>query len=741
MKQDGLHILLVSVHGLIRGTAPELGRDPDTGGQVLYVLELARALAEHPEVAQVDLLTRLVEDSAVSSDYARVEEPLTPHARIIRIPFGPRRYIRKELLWDHLDHLVDGYLAFARKLPRMPDLIHSHYGDAGYVAMRLANLLGIPFVHSGHSLGRCKKASLVQAGGKETSLERTFHFTRRIQVEEDVLAQASMVVASTRQEIVEQYGLYSNFDSRRAAVIPPGTDTSRFSPPGRTAAPEGVAASVDRFLREPKKPLLLCIGRPVPRKNLLGLVQAFGEDPDLRNQANLAIVAGSRMDYRNLEEACRNTWEELLHAIDRHDLYGHIAIPKSHQSDDIPEFYRLAAQRKGLCVNPALSETFGLTLIEAAASGLPLVATDNGGPKDIVANCRNGVLVDVTQPNALASVIKEALSDPKRWGDWSRNGIRRVKDFYTWEAHVNRYLKVVRKILRKGRNQSRRAVRATRSHGTPPFLIADHALVLDLDRTLIGDRNALRPLLGWIRENRHRLVFGIATGRRLESALWVLRDWGLDSPDVLISSVGSEIHYGPDWRPDQGWENHIRHGWRREDVALVLKTIPGLRAQAQGKLGPYKVSYHVNPRKIPELGEIRTVLSNQGLRARLVYSQSRYLDVLPQRASKGHALRYLAFKWGLSLDRFIVAGDSGSDLEMLTGATLGIVVGNHSSELAPLRGRNGIHFVKQNFAAGVMEGLEWYGIASPMALGGASPWGLVHQPDDSLLDSKGNPIR
>ncbi|MDP2875876.1 MAG: hypothetical protein Q8O00_06805, partial [Holophaga sp.] len=108
---------------------------------------------------------------------------------------------------------MDGYLAFARGLPRMPDLIHSHYGDAGYVAMRLSSLLGIPFVHSGHSLGRCKKACLIRAGGKEASLERTFHFSRRIQVEEDVLAQASMVVASTRQEIQEQYGLYSNFAS------------------------------------------------------------------------------------------------------------------------------------------------------------------------------------------------------------------------------------------------------------------------------------------------------------------------------------------------------------------------------------------------------------------------------------------------------------------------------------------------------------------------------------------------
>src|SRR3972149_4452356 len=101
---------MISVHGLIRGQAPELGRDPDTGGQTLYVLELARTLSGRPDVAQGGLLTRRGEDAAVSDDYARAEEPIAPHACILRLPFGPRRYIRKELLWDHLDSLVDQYL-------------------------------------------------------------------------------------------------------------------------------------------------------------------------------------------------------------------------------------------------------------------------------------------------------------------------------------------------------------------------------------------------------------------------------------------------------------------------------------------------------------------------------------------------------------------------------------------------------------------------------------------------------
>ena len=105
--EGGLYIQLISVHGLIRGQNLELGRDADTGGQTLYVVELARALAEHPRVERVDLLTRQVIDSKVDDDYAEPEEPLSEGARIVRLPCGPRRYLRKEVLWPYLGQFAD----------------------------------------------------------------------------------------------------------------------------------------------------------------------------------------------------------------------------------------------------------------------------------------------------------------------------------------------------------------------------------------------------------------------------------------------------------------------------------------------------------------------------------------------------------------------------------------------------------------------------------------------------------
>lgn len=712
MKDNGLYILLISIHGLIRGVAPELGRDPDTGGQVLYVLELAKALARHQEVAQVDLLTRLVQDPRVPEDYAQPEEELAPHARIIRLPFGPRRYIRKEALWAHLDHLADRYLLYAKQLPRLPDLIHSHYADAGYVASHLSSLLGIPFLHTGHSLGQCKRAKLLQAGGSEAHLERIFRFTQRIQAEEDTLAQARAVVASTRQEVHEQYALYSNFNPRRAAVIPPGTDTSRFRPPRWRFSRPQIARQVDRFLADPRKPLLLCIARPDSSKNLQGLLQAFGEDRELRAQANLLLVAGNREDIRMLDDASRRTWEELLLTVDRYDLFGSVAIPKNHEPADIPEFYQLAAQRKGLYVNPAFSESFGLTLIEAAASGLPVVSTENGGPKDIIANCRNGLLMNPADPAAIRGAIREALSNRKRWSQWARNGLRGVRDFYTWDAHVDRYLKVAKKVLRKDEKRRRKELASTEFlNRSSPFLHASHVLICDLDDTLLGDPISLGQVVGWMVDHPS-VAFGIATGRGIDSARWALGEWSVPEPDVLITSVGSEIHYGATGTRDGGWDGRIRQGWRREELAQVMKGVPGLSLQAARKQGPYKLSYHVNPNRFPGLDFVCLLIQQAGLQANPIFSQARFLDLLPPRASKGQALRYLAFKWGIPLDHFLVAGDSGNDRDMLEGDMLGIVVANHSAEIEHLRGRPRIYFANQSYAAGILEGLRHYSLRS-----------------------------
>ena len=711
IKYDNpIYVLMLTVHGLVRGTDLELGRDSDTGGQVTYVIELARALARHPGVRQVDVLTRLIEDPAVADDYAQPVEDIGEGARILRLPCGPRRYIRKELLWPHLDQMVDRCLHLLRQQGRLPDLIHSHYADAGYVGFQLSQLLGIPQVHTGHSLGRDKQNRLLAAGRKNSALERQFNFTRRIAAEEEVLAQASLIVTSTRQEIEEQYGLYLNHDPRRCAVIPPGTDTSRFSPPGRRKIVENIVNMVDRFLTKPGKPAILAICRPDVRKNLHGLIAAYGGHDQLREIANLVIIAGNRDDIRDLDEAQRKVLADLLLDIDTFDLWGKVAIPKHHTPEDVPELYRLAARRRGVFVNPALTEPFGLTLIEAAASGLPFVATEDGGPRDIVANCRNGLLIDPLDPKNIAEALFQALSDRQQWRQWAKNGVAGVRRHYSWDAHVGKYMRAVGGLLRRGRKHRRRRLALTLQGGKSPMPLAQRALITDIDNTLIGHRESVRELTSWLLAHAGSIAFGVATGRPLESTVRVLEKWRVPLPNVLITSVGSEINYGPDLSPDKGWTNHIRHLWRRDALVEAFADVPGLTLQeAPENQREFKVSYNADPAKMPPVKELYQRLHDLKLHANLIYSHQAFLDVMPVRVSKGHAIRYLAYKWGLPLRSFLVAGDSGNDAEMLMGDTSAVVVGNHSPELERLRGLEQVYFAQGSHARGILEGLEHYG--------------------------------
>lgn len=708
-----LYILMLSVHGLIRGHDLELGSDADTGGQTLYVVELARALGRHPDVDRVDLLTRLIDDPQVSPDYAHGEEELGPNARLVRLPFGPRRYLRKETLWNHLDQMVDRTVNYLRQQGRLPDVIHSHYADAGYIGVHLSQLLGIPLVHTGHSLGRCKRQRMLAHGRKAQVLERQFNFNRRIAAEEAALAHADLVITSTPQESTEQYGLYESYQPGRAVVIPPGTDTSRFAPPGKAPVAPQIARMIDRFLDAPRKPLILAICRPEVRKNLVRLVAAYGESPCLRELANLAIIAGQREDIRALDEDQAKVLTDLLLEVDRHDLWGQVALPKQHQSEDIPQLYRLAASRRGVFANPALTEPFGLTLIEAAASGLPIVATADGGPRDIVANCDNGLLVDPLDTAAIAAALEAVLSDPRAWQRHARHGIAGVARHYTWDGHVGKYLKTVERMLRRNRKQVRRNLATYRHPGSNPLPFVQHMLVSDIDNTLIGDKAGLAQLLDVLRGSGRELGFGIATGRTLDSTLQALKQWRVPMPDVLITAVGSEINYGRELRRDIGWSNHIRHLWRRDALEQALSKIPGLTLQKAENQREFKLSYDVDPGVMPPLRELHTLLRGHRLHAKLIYSHQAHLDILPVRASKGHAVRYLAYKWGLPLRAFLVAGDSGNDEEMLLGDTLGVVVANHSPELADLRGQEQIYFAGASHAAGILEGMRHYRFITP----------------------------
>ncbi|KAM1774412.1 hypothetical protein ACFX1R_045808 [Malus domestica] len=488
------------LHGLIRGENMELGRDSDTGGQVKYVVELARALGSMPGVYRVDLLTRQVAAPDVDWSYGEPTEMLNPlntenskeelgessGAYIVRIPFGPRdKYAPKELLWPHIPEFVDGALTHIIQMskalgeqigggqPVWPVAIHGHYADAGDSAALLSGALNVPMVFTGHSLGRDKLEQLLKQGRQSREeINTTYKIMRRIEAEELTLDASEIVITSTRQEIESQWRLYDGFDPilerklrarikrgvschgrfmPRMVVIPPGMEFHHIIPLDGDGDGEGerhddnsispdppIWSEIMRFFTNPRKPMILALARADPKKNITTLVKAFGECRPLRELANLTLIMGNRDDIDEMSSTNASVLLSILKLIDRYDLYGHVAYPKHHKQSDVPDIYRLAAKTKGVFINPAFIEPFGLTLIEAAAHGLPIVATQNGGPVDIHRVLDNGLLVDPHDQRSIVDALLKLVSDKQLWARCRQNGLKNIH-LFSWPEHCKTY--------------------------------------------------------------------------------------------------------------------------------------------------------------------------------------------------------------------------------------------------------------------------------------------------------------
>ncbi len=717
---DGYYIQLFSSHGLIRFKDPEIGRDKDTGGQIKYVLELLENLSVHPQVRKVDLFTRRIIDKRVSSAYEKEVETVNEKARIVRITCGGNAYRQKESLWDYLDEFIDKTIRFIEKEDDFPDLVHGHYADGNYIAGQLSQVFGIPFIATGHSLGRNKKKILLEQGLSPEKINEKFNIEKRIAVEEHLLQKANVIIVSTNHEIDTQYGLYKNKKSARFEVIPPGVNLDLFYPFYRFDMPSfkmtieqeqalyRVNSDIERFLFNPAKPLILSIGRADKRKNFERIIESYGQDKELQAMANLAIFAGVRKDISEMSADEQDILTNLLLLLDKYDLYGKMAIPKKNDPKlEIPEIYRVAARRKGVFLNATPGENFGLTIVEAAACGLPVIASPTGGPKEILEQCKNGLLIDVEDPIAIADALKKIISDQVLWEKYSANGIKAVNDLYSWSAHANRYMEIVDEIMN---DQSAKKLHVSEKTAYGKKLLKTNLLIIsDIDGTLVEgkDCDGLDEFKKWVDDHKDKIVFGVASGRNREVTQQAFADYNLPEPDVLICSAGSEIYYTNKMIPDNGFESHIDYQWKREELQYALSKFGGVTLQEPEAQWRFKLSYYVDKDFTEDdIANLYKYLDDNKLRAKILLTENHYLDLLPFRASKGSAVRYLGYKWKQPLENFITAGNSGNDRDMLKGKTNGIVVANYSPELEELRKNKSTYFSKNPLAKGVLEGIK-----------------------------------
>lgn len=448
----GMYIQMHSMHGLFRNHHLELGRDEDTGGQILYVRYLAIELAKHPEVDKVDIIVRRIIDE-VYPGYSDEVEEVTPGVNIVRIECGPEKYIMKVDLWPYLDEFIDNCKKYIEKIGRAPDILHSNYADSGLVCARLSKDLGIPQIHTGHSLGKPKMSRLDVKNGEFAEMDTIYHFTERFKAEQETIDNSSAIVVSTDEERMCQYNMYDvDINDGRFHVVAPGVNFNKFYPPrvnGKTewdmTARNRLLELFDTELKDSKKPMIFTISRLDYRKNLISLVKAFAYEKELQEMANLVMVTGSLGKMGENEQILM---DEIETVISKHNLCDKVCIVKHLKyKTEGGEIYRIVYDSRGVFVNPAYHEPFGITIIEAAATGIPVVATNNGGPVEILTNCKCGILVEPRDTVAIADSCKNILSNLDLWDKYSKNGVLKTNELYSWESTARKELKIFQDVI------------------------------------------------------------------------------------------------------------------------------------------------------------------------------------------------------------------------------------------------------------------------------------------------------
>jgi sucrose-phosphate synthase len=330
------------------------------------------------------------------------------------------------------------------------------------------------------------------------------------------------------------------------------------------------------------------------------------------------------------------------------------------------------------------------------------VATEDGGPKDIISNCNNGLLIDPLEPKSITAALLTLLKDRVLWKSFVSRGLRGVQENYSWTAHARRYTEIIRPIAERSETLSRNPVVARGG------LYRTRAVVSDLDQNLVGDSRSLQELVELLRGKRTSSYFIIATGRRLDSALKLMKRHKISEPDVLIASSGTEIYHAPELREDVRWARHIDYQWSPHTIRKLLSDFPGLKSQPRTEHSRFKLSYYIDPEQA-DIEEIKQLLHREEQAVFVQAAFGQFLDILPLRASKGMALRYVVEQLNIPLEKVFVAGGSGADEDMMRGNTLAAVVANrHHEELSQLVNVERIYFSKNTHAAGILEALEFY---------------------------------
>lgn len=361
----------------------------DSGGMNVYVRELVSSLAQ----AGVECTT-----------YTRADRPglprevlVEPNHRVIYIDAGPY-HLPKEALADVVDEFTDRVLDHLAA-DGGADVVHANYWLSGVVAHRIKHTLDIPFVSTFHTLARVK----AEGGDPEPGW--------RDRAEAELINCADAICVSCVEE-EQQFRRHYGDPHGRIEIVAPGVEHAFFAPGEQSGARAALDLPVD-------VPMLLFVGRIQPLKGpdvAIRALHALG-----RRDAQLVIVGGASGSHGGDET------ERVHRLVAELDLLDQVRFVPPQPHHILSTYYRAA----DVVVVPSRSESFGLVALEAAACGIPVVASAVGGLLSLVDDGETGFLVSDRDPALFAKAIARVLDEPMLASAMAVASAERARR-YTW---------------------------------------------------------------------------------------------------------------------------------------------------------------------------------------------------------------------------------------------------------------------------------------------------------------------
>lgn len=490
------NVLILSPHGYF-AQANVLGK-PDTGGQVVYILDQVRALEKEmikrneeqglDIKPQIIVLTRLIPDSEGTTCSQKLESIAgTKYARILRVPFRDNdgkiipEWISRFKIWPYLEDFTnEAEHEVLAEFGMRPDIIIGNYSDGNLVATLLAEKLHVTQCTIAHAL---EKTKYLYSDLYWKENEASYHFSSQFTADLIAMNNADFIITSTFQEIAGTKESLGQYESHTAFSMPglyrvvhgidvfdpkfnivsPGADASIYFPYadgknrlkalhpeienliyGEEKLPHALGKISDR-----DKPIIFSMARLDRIKNITGLVELYAASPDLREMANLVIISGKLDENLSQDEEEKEQIRILYKLIEKYKLKeGFRWIEAQTDKRFNGEFYRYIADKKGVFVQPALFEAFGLTVIEAMSSGLPTFATQFGGPLEIIVDGKSGFHIDPSNPDEstqkLVDFFSKCKKRPKYWQEISEGALARIEESYTWDLYARKLMTLSR---------------------------------------------------------------------------------------------------------------------------------------------------------------------------------------------------------------------------------------------------------------------------------------------------------